>query len=119
MSVSIYLVYIAPQISLRMHIKKNQKQLQYGLADALDLMVVCVEAGLTVDAAMQRVGHEMMIAHPAISRELAITYMETRVGLARQAALKNLGHRTGSPPPQSLAALLTSAARRSSRRRRC
>ena len=83
----------------------------HGLADALDLMVVCVEAGLTVDAAMQRVGHEMMIAHPAISRELAITYMETRVGLARQDALKNLGNRTGSPSLQSLAAMLTQADR--------
>jgi tight adherence protein C len=94
-----------------LRIKKNQQQLQYGLADGLDLMVVCVEAGLTVDAAMHRVGQELMIAHPAISRELAITYMETRVGLSRAEAMKNLGTRTNNQALQSLAAMLTQADR--------
>jgi tight adherence protein C len=103
--------YLAPTLWLKQRIKKNQKALQYGLADGLDLMVVCVEAGLTIDAAMQRVGQELLIAHPAISRELAITYMETRVGLSRQEAMKNLGTRTGSPPLQSLASMLTQADR--------
>ena len=103
--------YVMPMMWLNHQIKKNQQALAYGLADGLDLMVVCVEAGLTVDAAMQRVGQELMIAHPAISRELAITYMETRVGLARQDALKNLGNRTGSAPLQSLAAMLAQADR--------
>jgi len=103
--------YMMPMFWLTYQIKKNQLALAYGLADGLDLMVVCVEAGLTVDAAMQRVGQELMIAHPAISRELAITYMETRVGLARQDALRNLGNRTGSPPLQSLAAMLAQADR--------
>jgi len=74
-------------------------------------MAVCVEAGLTVDAAMQRVGQELMIAHPSISREFAITYMETRVGLSRGDALKNLGTRTGSAPLQSLASMLQQADR--------
>jgi tight adherence protein C len=103
--------YMLPTFWLRQKIKSNQKQLQYGLADGLDLMVVCVEAGLTVDAAMQRVGQELLIAHPAISRELAITYMETRVGLSRSDALKNLGNRTGNAPLQSLASMLTQADR--------
>jgi tight adherence protein C len=92
-------------------IKNNQKELAYGLADGLDLMVVCVEAGLTVDAAMQRVGQELQIAHPAISREFAITYMETRVGLSRADALKNMGIRTASAPLQSLASMLVQADR--------
>jgi tight adherence protein C len=103
--------YLMPRFWLNHQIRRNQQALAYGLADGLDLMVVCVEAGLTVDAAMQRVGQELMIAHPAISRELAITYMETRVGLARHDALKNLGNRTGSPPLQSLAAMLAQADR--------
>jgi tight adherence protein C len=103
--------YAAPTIWLKSRIKKNQKALAYGLADGLDLMVVCVEAGLTVDAAMQRVGQELMIAHPAISREFAITYMETRVGLSRSDALKNLGTRTGNAPLQSLGSMLTQADR--------
>jgi tight adherence protein C len=103
--------YLAPSFWLKQKIKGNQKALQYGLADGLDLMVVCVEAGLTIDAAMQRVGQELMIAHPAISREFNITYMETRVGLSRQDALKNLGARTGSAPLQSLSSMLTQADR--------
>jgi tight adherence protein C len=103
--------YLLPAVWLRLQIRGNQQQLQYGLADGLDLMVVCVEAGLTVDSAMQRVGQELQIAHPAISRELTITYMETRVGLSRADALRNLGQRTGAPALQSLASMLMQADR--------
>jgi tight adherence protein C len=103
--------YLAPTFWLKLKIGSNRKALTYGLADALDLMVVCVEAGLTVDSAMQRVGTEMALAHPEISRELGITHMETRVGLSRMEALKNLGVRTGCEPLQSLAAMLIQADR--------
>jgi tight adherence protein C len=103
--------YLAPRLWMRLAIKSNQKAMNYGLPDALDLMVVCVEAGLTIDAAMQRVGQEMQIAHPSISRELAIAHMETRVGLSRSESLKNLGVRTGSTAFQSLAAMLVQADR--------
>jgi len=103
--------YLTPTLWLKSKVKANQRALQYGLPDALDLMVVCVEAGLTVDAAMQRVGQELSIAHPAISRELGICHMETRVGLSRQEALKNLGVRTSNAPLQSLAAMLIQADR--------
>jgi len=91
--------------------KAQQKALDYGLPDALDLMVVCIEAGLAVDAAMQRVGTELNIAHPRLSREFEITHMETRVGLARAEALKNLGLRTGSDALKGLAAMLIQAER--------
>jgi tight adherence protein C len=103
--------YLIPSITLKTMIKSNQEQLNIGLADALDLMVVCVEAGLTVDAAMQRVGNELSIAHPAISREFGIAHMETRVGLARTDALKNMGTRTGNEACQSLASMLIQADR--------
>ena len=103
--------YLLPTLWLRMKIQTNQRSLNHGLADALDLMVVCVEAGLTVDAAMQRVGQELGLVHPALSRELGITHMETRVGLARTEALRNLGHRTGNSALQSLAAMLIQADR--------
>jgi tight adherence protein C len=103
--------YLVPTMWLRQKIKSNQRQLNYGLPDALDLMVVCVEAGLTVDAAMQRVGQELSIAHPSISRELAVTHMETRVGVSRSDSLKNMGSRTGNPAIQSLASMLTQAER--------
>ena len=103
--------YLAPASWLKWKMRANQQSLSYGLPDALDLMVVCVEAGLTVDLALQRVGQEMSIAHPALSRELGMTHMETRVGLARMDALRNLGVRTGNPALQSLAAMLIQADR--------
>ncbi|HEX4123836.1 MAG TPA: type II secretion system F family protein [Tepidisphaeraceae bacterium] len=103
--------YLSPAIWLKLRIGKNQTALTNGLADALDLMVVCVEAGLTVDAAMQRVGQELAIAHPAVSREFGISHMETRVGLSRSQALKNLGERTGNAALQSLATMLIQADR--------
>jgi tight adherence protein C len=103
--------YLFPKITLRILIGRNQEALNIGLADALDLMVVCVEAGLTVDAAMQRVGSELSIAHPSISREFGIAHMETRVGLPRMDALKNMGTRTGNEALQSLASMLIQADR--------
>jgi tight adherence protein C len=103
--------YLAPQLWLKNRIKTNQRALTYGLADALDLMVVCVEAGLTVDAAMQRVGTELGLAHPALAREFGITHMETRVGLSRSEALRNLGQRTGCTALQSLSSMLIQADR--------
>jgi len=60
---------------------------------------------------MQRVGIELALAHPALSRELGIAHMETRVGLSRAEALKNLGVRTGANGLQSLAAMLIQADR--------
>jgi tight adherence protein C len=103
--------YLTPTMWLRGKINTNQKLLQIGLPDALDLMVVCVEAGLTVDAAMQRVGEELALAHPVVSREWGIAHMETRIGLSRAEALKNMGIRTGNPAIQQLVAMLVQAER--------
>jgi tight adherence protein C len=103
--------YLGPKFWLRMKIGVHQKALTHGLPDALDLMVVCVEAGLTIDAAMQRVGQELAIAHPSLSKELGIAHMETRVGLSRSEALKNLGTRTGCDALKSLSAMLIQADR--------
>ena len=103
--------YLAPVFWLKKQVKVQQKFLEYGLPDALDLMVVCVEAGLAVDASMARVGEELAMVHPRLSRELEITHMETRVGLSRSEALKNLGVRTGSVALQSLASMLIQAER--------
>ncbi|HEY0007401.1 MAG TPA: type II secretion system F family protein [Tepidisphaeraceae bacterium] len=103
--------YITPTLWLRGKITANQKSVQLGLPDALDLMVVCVEAGLTMDAAMQKVGEELAIAHPVISREFGIAHMETCIGLSRAEALKNMGIRTGNAPLQQLVAMLVQAER--------
>lgn len=103
--------YLAPVFWLKKQVKAQQKFLDYGLPDALDLMVICVEAGLAIDAAMERVGEELAIVHPRLSRELEITHMETRVGLSRTESLRNMGARTGNTALQSLASMLIQAER--------
>jgi tight adherence protein C len=109
--VGVVLGFLLPTMWLKRRIKSRLRNLERSLPDALDLMVVCVEAGLTLDAAIQRVGQEIAIAHPDIARELGITHMETRIGLARVDALRNLGIRTGSAAMQSLAAMLVQTER--------
>lgn len=103
--------YMAPQLWLSSKIKANQKELNHGIPDALDLMVICVESGLTVDGTMQRVGEELAMAQPAISREFGICHTETRLGVARQQAFKNLATRTGNVNLQGLTAMLIQADR--------
>jgi tight adherence protein C len=103
--------FLAPTFWLRQQTKVHLRALERGLPDALDLLVICVEAGLTLDAAMQRVGQELSLAHPKLSREMEITHLETRLGLSRADSLKNLGERTGSEQLESLATLLVQADR--------
>ena len=98
--------YLLPQFWLRQRIRQNHRLLERALPDGLDLMVICVEAGLTMDAAIQRVAEELLLAHPALARELSICTMETRIGLPRAVALQNLGKRTDFPPIQGLTAML-------------
>src|SRR4029078_1763534 len=74
--------------------------------DALDLMVVSVEAGLGLDQGIQRVADEMAYAHPALAEELRLTNLELRAGKARSEALHNLGVRTGVDDVESLVAML-------------
>jgi tight adherence protein C len=103
--------FLLPGLWLEARIKSRRRALDAALPDALDLMVVCVESGLTLDASLQRVGQEIALAHPDISKEFGITHMETRVGLSRIDALRNLGQRTGSASLQSLAAMLVQTER--------
>lgn len=105
------IAYLVPLMWLRIRINAHQRELNYGLPDALDLMVVCIEAGLTIDSAMQRVGQELALAHPALSRELEISHMETRVGLSRADSLRNMANRTQNAAVQSLVAMLVQAER--------
>jgi len=103
--------FLSPTFWLRQQTKSHLASLDRGLPDALDLLVICVEAGLTLDAALQRVGAELSLAHPKLSRELEITHLETRLGLSRADSLRNLGERTGSEQLESLAVLLVQADR--------
>ena len=103
--------YMLPKMWVSRRIRQNHGMLERGLPDGLDLLVVCVEAGLTIDAAMQRVSEELALAHPALARELSICHMETRIGVPRAQALKNLGQRTAFAPLQAVTAMLVQADR--------
>lgn len=76
------------------------------LPDALDLLVVCVEAGLGISAALQRVASEMRIASPVLAEELTLVNQEMQTGLSRTDALRNLAERTGVEDIYSLVAML-------------
>lgn len=103
--------YMLPAMYLKRRISSNRRAIDHALADALDLMVICVEAGLTLDAALQRVGQEIALAHPHLATELEYTHMETRIGVPRADALRNLGQRTGAASLQMLASMLIQAER--------
>jgi tight adherence protein C len=98
--------YYAPAYWLRRAIAARKDALQRAIPDALDLMVVCVEAGLGLDQAIGRVGEEVKRAHPALSDELNMLTLELRTGVARQEALRNLAHRTDLEEVRNLVALL-------------
>jgi tight adherence protein C len=98
--------YYAPALWLRRAIAARKDALQRAIPDALDLMVVCVEAGLGLDQAIGRVGEEVKRAHPALNDELNMLTLELRAGVARQEALRNLAHRTDLEELRNLVALL-------------
>jgi tight adherence protein C len=98
--------YLLPGMALARMAKKRQHKIRLGLPDALDLLVVSVEAGLGLDQAIQRVGMELDFAHPELSSELSLINLELRAGKARAEALHNLAERTGVDDIASLVAML-------------
>ena len=100
-----------PSILLWWLRRKRQKQIFLSLPDALDLMVVCVESGLGLDAAMRKVCEEMKDHAPAMTEELAIANFQLQMGRPRREVLHDLGVRTGVDDVRSLAAILIQADR--------
>jgi tight adherence protein C len=98
--------YVLPGMVLGRLARRRQHRIRLGLPDALDLLVVSVEAGLGLDQAIQRVGEELEYAHPDLSDELRMINLELRAGNARVDALKNLADRTGVDDIASLVAML-------------
>lgn len=98
--------YYAPVLWLKLAIGRRKDEIQRAIPDALDLMVVCVEAGLGLDQAIGRVGDEVKYAHPALSDELGVLALELRTGAQRQDALRNLASRTDLEEVGSLVAIL-------------
>lgn len=98
--------FYLPDIWLRQITDKRKERLFKGLPDALDLLVVCVEAGMGLDSAIHRVGQEIKVSNPDLSNEFALMTLEMRAGKSRQEALKNLSARTDIAEMSSLVTLL-------------
>ena len=98
--------FALPRFVLTRITKNRQRDLRWGLADALDLMVVSVEAGLGLNAAMMKVSTELKDVHNAIAVEFELANLEIRVGRERDEALRNLAERTGVDDLRSLVAML-------------
>lgn len=98
--------FILPRFVLNRLRASRQLRITWGLADALDLMVVSVEAGLGLNAAMLKVSSELRDVHPPIAIEFELANLEIRVGRDRDEALRNLAERTGVDDLRSLVAML-------------
>jgi tight adherence protein C len=98
--------YIFPGMVLKRMVKRRQHRIQLSLADALDLLVVSVEAGLGLDQALSRVGEELAVPYPELSSEIRLVNLELRAGKARPEALRNLADRTGVEDLSGLVTML-------------
>jgi len=98
--------YILPGMLLARLAKRRAHRIRLSLADMLDLLVVSVEAGLGLDAALQRVGQELAFAYPELADELRLINLELRAGKPRSEALRNLADRTGVDDLSSLVTML-------------
>ncbi len=98
--------FLLPRFVLKRMIKERHRRIRIGLADALDLTVICVEAGLSLDQALARVGEDLRYAHPDLSDEFYLVNLEMRAGKPRPEALRNLAERTGVDDIRALVGVL-------------
>lgn len=98
-----------PDLWLSLATGGRKQKIRYGLPDTLDLLVVSVEAGLALDAALKRVGEEMASVHADLSEELRISTMEAQMGLPRSEALDNMARRAGVDELRSLVSVIAQA----------
>jgi tight adherence protein C len=98
--------FYAPGLWVRMHLRHRQKQIVAGFPNALDLLVVCVEAGLGLDAAIHKVGEEIQLTNQVLSEELKLLELGLRAGQSRQLAFLSLSRRVDVEEVNNLMALL-------------
>ncbi len=98
--------YLLPGMVLERLIKRRKKRIGNGLPDALDLLIVCLEAGSGLDQAIVKTTEELAIAHPDLAEELRLVTIETRAGKPRIEAFRNLANRTGVDDVRSLVTML-------------
>lgn len=103
--------YMLPNLLLSCLVRRRQREIFEHFPDALDLMTICIEAGLGTDAAIARVAQEIAAASPAVGEELHLVTLELRAGQSKEQALRNLGLRTGVADVDSLVTMLIQAER--------
>jgi tight adherence protein C len=101
--------YLAPDFWLGRKISARQKKIRLGLPDVLDLLVICVEAGLGLDQATARTAQELMQSQPAIADELGIVALEQRAGRARDDAWRHMAERTDVDSVRNLVSMVIQA----------
>ena len=104
--VAVGVAYVVPRFALKRMISQRQQAIKLGLADALDLAVICVEAGLSIDQSLMRVATELRPVHPDLSDELQLMNLELRAGKPRAETFRNLAGRTGVDDVRALSAVL-------------
>ena len=100
------LAFYVPNLWLGRAVNARRREIQNGLPDAIDLLIVCIESGSGLDQALNRVGEELALPYPALARELEMISAETRAGKPRLEAFKNFADRTKIDDVRSLVAML-------------
>lgn len=101
--------FMLPNMWLGRRISARKTQIRYGLPEALDLLVICLEAGLSLDRATQRTADELRMGQPAIADELGLVNLEQRAGVVRGESWKHCGERTGVDTVKALATVMIQA----------
>ena len=105
------IAFLLPSIVLDRLILKRKRKLRNAFPDALDLLIVCVEAGMGLNPALQRVAEELDVSHPELAAEFALVTAEIRAGIDRVESLKNLAKRTGLEDINGMVSLLAQSMR--------
>jgi tight adherence protein C len=106
LAAALFFGWVMPLALLDRLVRQRQERIRRAVPDALDLMVVCVEAGVSLDAAILRVSRDIRILHPELAQELSIVNRVTNAGIPRDQALKGLWERTGVQEVRALVASL-------------
>ena len=99
--------YLGPDLFLARKVKARAKAIENGLPDALDLLIVCIEAGSSLDQSIVKASEELEVSHPAVAEELRLITTEIRAGKSRMEAFRNFATRTRVEDVRSLVAMLT------------
>jgi tight adherence protein C len=98
--------YMIPSFTVSYYVAKRKKQISNGLPDALDLLIVCLEAGLGIDQAISKCAEELTLAYPALAEEMRMINVEGRAGKPRIEAFKNFAERTKVDDVRALVSML-------------